>query len=476
MAKKLTYLGMVLAFSLAFSHSVNAALSHYDASQVVARSEIFFSPSTGTFIEGSTFDVPVYINTGGNNVNTIELNVRFDPTKLSIVRPSGGKSVIEYWIEPPTYNNTAGTVKVSGIIPNGIKTTSGMVAMLTFQAINTGQAVVSIRDNSRVLLNDGIGTPINFESNRAVFNIVPRPPEGVEVFSETHPFQDRWYNNKNPVLNWTKDSGVAGFSYTIDNQPNTIPDNEVETAEQVKGYENLADGLWYFHIKAEKKNGGGAVWGGTTHRLIRIDTTPPAAFKPAVNYLAAVVINRSLVSFFTTDSLSGMDHYEVGVIDKSKSTEESPAFFQAESPYQLPLDNIESATVIIRAFDRAGNVRDVSIDVKAPFGLWKWISDHAIWILLILIILIILLLIIHYLFGHKILKHLKRAFQIVEDEEDQKRGRPLQQTVVVQNRVPPPPVRSAPPVPPLATLAETLPSAAEVKDYTPMSNEELLGK
>ncbi len=425
------------------------AQNNYTASQVTARAEIFFAPATGTFIEGSTFDVPVFINTGGNSVNTIELNVRFDTTKLTVVKPAGGKSIIELWIEPPTYNNTAGTIKITGVIPNGIRTNSGLITNITFQAKNTGQAIVSIRDTSRVLLNDGIGSPINYEMNRGVYSIVPRPPEGVEVFSETHPFQDRWYNNKNPVLNWNKDGGIAGFSTIIDNKPNTVPDSKVSTMDTVQGFENLDDGLWYFHIKALKSSRTGSVWGGTTHRLIRIDTTPPADFKPTVNYLAAVVINRSLVSFYTTDSLSGIDHYEVGVIDKSQSTNESPAFVQTESPYQLPLDNIENATVIIRAIDRAGNVRDVSIDVAAPFGPLKWVRDNSLLLLIILIILILLLLISHYLFGHKILRHLRRAFQIAKKEDD----------------LPPP----APPIsmPPIST---------DEPSYRPMSNEEILNR
>ena len=58
----------------------------------------------------------------------------------------------------------------------------------------------------------------------------------------------------------------------------------------------------------------------------RYDT--PADFKPKAEYLVAatIMVERTLVSFLTTDNLSGIDHYEVGVIDKSQPATESPVF------------------------------------------------------------------------------------------------------------------------------------------------------
>jgi hypothetical protein len=204
----------------------------------------------------------------------------------------------------------------------------------------------------------------------------------------------------------------------LDDKPNTIPESKITTAENTKAYEKLADGLWYFHVKAYK-NG---IWGNTGHFLMRIDTVPPADFKPQVNYVVAGIafLERALVSFFTTDNLSGIDHYEVGVIDKSQPLTQSPVFIQTESPYQVSTENRVGLKVIVRAVDRAGNVRDSSIDVRQPFAIVKFIKDYLIYILLAIILLALLILIFHYLFGHHILSHLRKAFKIVE--EDEKRG------------------------------------------------------
>lgn len=411
LSKKLLFFS-TLILCITFSHrQVNAVT--VNGREISTGAEIFFAPQTGSFIEGTTFDVPIFINTRGSSINTIELNIKFDADKINVVKPSGGKSIIGLWVESPVYDNTKGTLRFTGVIPNGINSNSGLIATMSFVAKSTGQATISVRDSSHILTNDGVGTPINYESNRATYTILPKPPEGVTIFSETHPFQNRWYNNKNATLAWNQDTGVTGFSVAFDNKPTTIPGNTVTNTEPIQTYENLGDGLWYIHVKALKRG----VWGSTSHFAVKIDATPPASFTPEINFLTAVVINRALVSFFTTDSLSGMDHYEVGVIDKSKAVSESPTFFQTESPYQIPFESIENSRVIVRAVDLAGNIRDEYIDVKMPFLPWKFIMDHLVIILASIIALIILLILFHYLFGHSIVRHIRRALQIVKKEE-----------------------------------------------------------
>jgi len=421
-----TTLSQVLLFTFACAYMVHLGVAmpgvvqaqqrtiNLNANDLIPKAEIFFSPQSGTFTEGSTFELPVFINTKGANVNTIELHIKYDPSKLTIIQPSAGKSVIGLWLEAPSYDNTKGLVKIVGGVPNGIVTSSGLIASIKFRAVSTGETTVSVRDTTRILLNDGVGSPVGYESNQGRYTIVPKAPEGVTIFSLTHPFQDRWYNNNSPILSWNMDAGVSGFSYILDTKPTTIPGNTANTEDIIYSAEDLEDGLWYFHIKALKSD----VWGSTSHFLVRIDSTPPAQFSPTVNYLTAAVVNRLLVSFFSTDSLSGIDHFEVGVIDQKEDSTASPVFIQTESPYQLPFTMADKARVIIRAFDRAGNIRDSHIDVQAPGSIIKFLTDHAILLLILLLAFIFLLFLVHYLFGHHILRHIRRAFQIVKKEEE----------------------------------------------------------
>lgn len=403
----------------------SAQTINIDVAKLLSHTEISFSPRSGSFVEGSTFQIPILLNTKGKSINGIEVRVNFDKDKLSIINPSSGTSIIGVWVEPPKYDNTRGTASYVGVVPNGIITESGLVGMITFKVKATGRAIISISSNSKILLNDGLGTETILDLVRAEYNILTKAPEGVQVFSETHPIQSNWYNNNTPALSWIKDLNVTGFSFVLDNKPNTIPDNTISTEETTKTFEALPDGLWYFHIKANKRG----VWGVTGNFLMRIDTTPPAKFKPEANFLVAAAISaeRALVSFFTTDNLSSIDHYEVGVIDKNQPPTESPVFVQAESPFQVPINTGSKLQVIVRAIDKAGNVRDESVDVRVPFVITKFIKDYLVYILIAIILLSFLMLIFHYLVGHHIIRYISHIRQILKKEKMEEAEKTLSQ-------------------------------------------------
>ena len=352
----LSFLPLFLLPSLVFGQS---QVNNVNVLSLMPQSTIFFSPREGTFIDGGNFDVSVYIDTKKGSINAIDLLLKFDPAKLQVTHSLGGRSIIGIWLEPPVYSNNSGTIHLVGTIPNGIITESGLITTVTFKAISSGDAKISVSEASQVLANDGLGSNVVLTTDVAHYSIMPTPPGGVRVFSDTHPFNDQWYNNNSAALGWYQEEGVTAFSYTFDDRPFTTPDNSTQiTTDTIKGYENLPDGIWYFHIKAKKQG----VWGSTTHFLVRIDTTPPAKFTPTIDVLSAAVIrSRGLISFFTTDTLSGVDHYEVGVILPGGAPDASSAYVEAQSPYQLPGYLSQGTRVIVRAFDRAGNIQSASI-------------------------------------------------------------------------------------------------------------------
>ena len=368
---------------------------------------LFFAPRTATILEGSTLQVPVFINTYNKSINTVDLQITFDAQKLAIIRPAGETSIIGIWLEPPVYSNESGTVRLVGVIPNGIVTESGLLTTLTFKALSTGTASVNVSAQSRVLANDGNGTEVSTEFDHGSYTIIPKPAEGPVVSSETHPFQEQWYNNNNPILKWEKNADVTDFSFVLDDKPFTIPDNDAKTSETTTSYQHIPDGLRYFHIKARKQG----VWGSATHFLMRIDTMPPAAFEPPIQMLTAAVLHNVLISFFTTDALSGVDHYEVGVFEKINEKNSSPLFVQSESPYQLSSPLFGDLRVVVRAIDKAGNVRDASADVATPWALLSFIKKN--WLL----ILLFLIIIADYLFHHQIMAHFKRIVSAIKKEE-----------------------------------------------------------
>ncbi len=402
--KKIFLISIALIYFLNTSLVFGAEVVNINASDLIPRAEITVTPSSATFVEDSIFEVPILLNTKGKSMNTVELNIQYDPKKLSIVKPSTGKSIIGIWVQPPKYDNTKGTANFAGSIPGGIVSDSSLIITITFQAKSAGTTEVRVMDTSSVLANDGIGTQAKLSTSRGLYTILPKPPGGLTIYSDTHPFQDRWYNNNSPTLGWNRDPEVIGFSYVLDNKPNTIPDNQNISNDTSKSYQDLSDGLWYFHIKALRKGGA---WGTTTHNLVRVDTTPPAKFNPKVNYLNDDNINRALITFFTTDSLSGIDHYEIGVIDKTQAETSSPLFVRSESPYQVPSSAVENSRVIIRAYDVAGNSTDVQASVRPPSIFVQWFLANSSMLLIILLLLLLLGFLLHYLWANNILKKIR---------------------------------------------------------------------
>ena len=379
---------LLLVTFFIFNFVLNIAYAETFNVDEKSRVEVFLSPRSGSFVEGSTFEVPIFINTNGASVDSINIKINFDKDKLLITQPSSGKSIIGMWVEPPKYDNSKGTISYIGTMPGGIVTESGLIGAITFKALNYGQAVVSIDSNSKILLKDELQTKAVLDLGRAEYNLLKKLSEGVVVFSETHPSEGKWYNNNNAVVSWQVTSGVTGFSFVLDNKPFTVPDNIIDSNENTKYYENLSSGLWYFHIKSLKNN----AWGTTGHFILKIDTVPPNL--PTIgynNFLASTIFaGRTFISFFATDNLSGVDHYEVGVIDRSQTITEAPVFIETESPFQVPVLENSSLKIIVRVIDKAGNESEGFIEVSSPLYFVRFITNNFLFIIIILLFILVL--------------------------------------------------------------------------------------
>jgi hypothetical protein len=374
--------------------------------------QLFFSPGAGTNLVGSTFDVSVLLNTQGQSVNAVQVDIKFSADKLRIVKPSSDKSLLAIWLEPPVYSNTNGTAHLVGVVPGGITTESGLVSTITFEAIASGTATIEIQSTSSVLANDGLGTETLTGFGRASFSLSPKPLDGVNVYSDTHPFSDQWYNNDSVTFTLEKPAEVTDFSYEFDNKPFTVPDNEADTSESLVSFEDVADGVWYFHVKARKEG----VWGTPTHLLVRVDTQAPAGFKPESEVLFSGEQAKVFISFFTTDEHSGIDHYEVGVLAADQSADESPVFVHSESPYQLPKLVGKHFRVVVRVFDKAGNVHDEQINVTVGTSVLSLIKDNIFILLGILAAALVLYFIFRLHLWNRVQRY-KEALRLLKEQE-----------------------------------------------------------
>ena len=86
-------------------------------------------------------------------------------------------------------------------------------------------------------------------------------------------------SNTNPVLGWTRAGvGVQGYSYALDESSGTVPSTATVTTAEQASFSGLADGRYYFHVRAQGSTG---LWGPPNHYLFEIDSTPPVIANPS---------------------------------------------------------------------------------------------------------------------------------------------------------------------------------------------------
>lgn len=333
------------------------------------------APTTGVFTLGATFTATVTINTGGKPANTFEVFLKFPADKLQIVSPSTGESIASVWVGQPKFDNRTGTVELRGGIPGGIITERGVIATIRFRAKGVGDAFLKIDDNSKVLANDGLATNILQSTAGAMFKIVLPPPAGPLVISPTHNDQERWYTESQATFSWENEPATAGYSYALSQNPIEVPDNISEGARTTITYNDLASGNWYFHVKALRDG----LWGGVSHFGAHIDHDPPAEFSVDIVPGAWTTQTQPVIQFFSTDSLSGIDHFEIQIVPLNQTRDSSEFLFvEAASPYVASALETGPYDIIVRAYDKAGNYLSSTKHLQVLQGMGRLLNDRGI--------------------------------------------------------------------------------------------------
>lgn len=119
--------------------------------------ELFFKPEKINTAINSVEKIQVFISTEKNEaVNAVDINIEYPSEFLKLKDWSNGNSIVSLWIKEPKNNN--GTFSFQGIIPGGYNEEKGLLMVLYFESLKEGDAEITIKDDSLVLLNDGEGT------------------------------------------------------------------------------------------------------------------------------------------------------------------------------------------------------------------------------------------------------------------------------------------------------------------------------
>jgi len=372
------------------------------APQTASASALLLSSSTGTHLVDSTFDISIILDTQGKSVNAVDVDLRFPADMLQLVSPKTNLSVISIWTSQPQFNNQTGRIRLQGGIPGGVNLRNALISTVTFRVKSVGTAILRFGDESKVLLNDGLGTDDLSKRGDAIFTLLLPPPGGPIVVSDTHPDQSVWYRDSTVALKWSNKEAVQGYSYILNGDPASTIDDTSEGVRESISYSSLSDGQHYFHIKALRDG----LWGGRTHFSIKIDSTPPAVFPIDILPASHTTSRDPIIKFSTTDSHSGLQHYELKMVPLKPSAEgtavgDESLFIETESPYIAPKLGIGPYDVIVRAYDNAGNFQEVVERLTITDNLFGSISAEGVflfgflvswaWLITILILIIVAL-------------------------------------------------------------------------------------
>jgi 5-hydroxyisourate hydrolase-like protein (transthyretin family) len=322
-------------------HKVNAAT-------------LYFSPSSGNFTVGDILTTSILVNTQGQAINNTEAIINFPSDLLEVVSVNKSGSIFSLWVEEPAFSNSAGTISFNGGLPTpGFNGTMGKIINIIFRVKGTGLASL-IFSSAAVRANDGYGTDILKSPAQAQFNLVPvevpptifpvGAPEAPKVFSSTHPDSEKWYSNNDPKFTWEVPSGITGTRLLVGRLPTAVPTIFYSEAISEKQLEDLADGIWYFHVQLRNKSG----WGRISHFKFQIDSTNPLPFEIKVKEGKETTNPQPTLIFETTDEISGIDYYEIKI-------DLEPSIKIEEVEYKIPVQDLGKHTVIVKAVDRAGN-------------------------------------------------------------------------------------------------------------------------
>ena len=310
---------------------------------------LFIQAANQDVYEGQTFVVNWVLNTEGTAINSIDLKLKFDPETLRARSTNIGNSLVSLWVKPPTIDNTAGTIELTGGIPGGVRGANLPIFSVTFEAVKTGQTNINVSSDSMILANDGKGTPVELKFAPILFAVQPKNLIPNEISSPSHPDQNKWYQSHDVVIKFNPKTGTD-YSFSFSSNVDIIPSDKVAEPKSEFNYPDQPDGVYYFKVNSKV---GPSKWVEAGVFRVQIDSTPPEEFTPVIGSDPTIFGGAKFLSFSTVDKTAGISHYmvKVGLFSFLK---------QATSPYQLnrPLigDNIT-----VQAIDNAGNIRTQTI-------------------------------------------------------------------------------------------------------------------
>lgn len=406
-------------------------LLNFLITNVVLAASLYISPATKDVNVGDSFTLVVFVNSADQAINAVSGEISWPGEMLKLVNFSKSQSIIKFWVkEPEVLSNQ---ISFEGVIFNpGYTGNNGKILTLNFRALRGGTAEVKF-SSGMVLANDGQGTNILSgingskvvikerervqeveeqisETEPATVSVVrvPKP----EIFSPTHPNQQKWYNNNNPVFEWQVPVTVAEVRTGYGSDPYLVPQVSYSPPISKRQLNNVPDGSYYFAVQFVASDRLSEV----ARFKFNIDTQAPQFEEFSLNLMDQNLLSLKLKM---KDELSGVGMLNI-YLDNQLIKKLSDINY-----YEEVFKNIEpgSHTVKVEAVDKAGNREEKIEKIIIPEPPQVIVEkDYTIYLILVFLTLILGILIIwFYILRRKLddvrqeitlqrLEHIKKDF------------------------------------------------------------------
>lgn len=331
---------------------------------------IGLSPSSLELASGQTQVFRVLVNTQSVAINAAEGVISFDPTTTEILSINKAGSVLNLWIEEPSFSNATGKVSFNGgAVTPGYTGSAGHLFSITVRAKKAGGAGFTFQDVS-IRQNDGAGTNVLTGQTNSTVSVTSSPktttatttktvltptatvtpvaktttnssvlPKPV-LSSKTHVDQNAWYATRNLVVSWPVNNQATGVQTLF----NSISDSAASGPIQYglsKTLQGVRDGISYLHVRYLNNNSTGE----TAHFAIHIDTIAPTSLD--------IEATSTGIQITGVDEQSGIAYADVSI---DGAGPERLTATNGVVLYQLQ-DGISSGIheVVVDVFDKAGN-------------------------------------------------------------------------------------------------------------------------
>ncbi|HCC04865.1 TPA: hypothetical protein DEP58_00990 [Patescibacteria group bacterium] len=320
--------------------------------------QIFLDTTENTHNLSDTFYIPVRIDTQGECINAVTVEVAYNPDEISIQDVSTGESVLTLWTQFPLIQKNEGKelgqVLFEGGIPGGY---CGRV----------------------------IGDP---GQTNILAKLVVTGVRQQEFATDTSKVSQ-------VVL------GPATKAYLHDGSGTEAPLTLAGSTLVLTYSSSSPNNLWLSDVKQ--------------------DVIAPELFEITLVEGPSVGSNKHYIAFNTTDKQSGVDHYEVLETDPDRFgfltwTPRESYWVIASSPYELRDQNLHSK-ILVKAVDKNGNERIVTY--TPPMSPFVVLTQSYTALLLVGVLVFIVFLVLYKTIRRKRRNDVLKNSAIIEDDHGQ---------------------------------------------------------